>query len=304
VAEGGGLIAAGDVAPTGSVEVTGGGTLTVADTLTISGTNTFTVGGTDNYVKFTKATITGTEGTVLTGSGTVTLAPTDTIVLADTGSIVVAGTGTKVSLPNTEFGTGTYKAAGAVTITAVALGDTIATQNVADNGLILGAENTALSLLTQDTTVATYTFVKGTDKKVVLGNGPTAITVGNGATAETAAGSVTATAKASIKLGTSNNATDAINLGNGSELVLTAGAKIGVFTDSSVADVADGSGSDAIAGSIGGATVTGTTTAHKLTNSSGTLSPAAGGNATLTGATAGTSVIKAAAVFVAGTVGT
>jgi hypothetical protein len=93
------------------VTLTGAANVKAGVTLTVDTSGTLTVGET-NTVTFAKATITGTAGVTLNGAtGMVTLTDTDTLVLADTGTIVVAGTG-KVSLPNIEFGVGTYTGGG------------------------------------------------------------------------------------------------------------------------------------------------------------------------------------------------
>jgi hypothetical protein len=163
----------------------------------------------------------------------------------------------------------------------------------AEKGLILGTTTDALSLLTRSAAAATYTFVKGGTNKIIFSNGATAITVGNGLSTENPAAAITAPATAKIKLGISENALDAIKLGNGSTLTLAIGAKIGVFTSSpgtiQTADVSD---------AIGGAVLSGTNAV--LTNVGGTLT-VSGGAGILTGATAGNSTIAAGATFAGGT---
>ena len=201
-------------------------------------------------------------------TSTVTLADTDELALTDGGIIVVTGTGS-VALLYSTFGAGTYTAAGAVTIASATAGNTIETSTTADEGLILGADDTALSLLGQGTTGATYTFVKAeSGEGVVFGNGTDAVTVGNGSTSGTS--SLTASATAKIVLGTTSNATDAIRLGNGSTLVLTTGA------------------------TLSGAALT--KDSASLVNDGGTLT-ATDADATLTGANGGASSITAAADF-------
>jgi hypothetical protein len=288
--------------PGGDVKVGATGTLTVSSSgsLAVTNTKTIVVGEAPNTVTLTKATITGTAGATLVGAtGTLTLTNSDILSITDTGAIVVAGDGS-VALPNSKFGAGTYTAAGDVTITAVTAGDTIETAATGDKGLIIGAANTALSLLTSTTTTATYTLKNAsTGRGVVFGNGAAAITVGNGTTSDTSSLEASATAK--IQLGTSGNTTDAIGLGNASKLVLATGATIGVFSDTSTS-VADGSGSGGASGSIGGATVTGSSSsAHKLTNTTGKLVGDA--EATLTGASGGTSAITTGATLVQGSIG-
>ncbi|MDR0685811.1 MAG: hypothetical protein LBF83_11900, partial [Spirochaetaceae bacterium] len=193
-----------------------------------------------------------------------------------------------VALPNSKFGAGTYTAAGQVTITAKTAGDEIATAATGDKGLIIGAANTALSLLTSTTTTATYTLKNATTGRgVVFGNGASAITVGNGTTSDTSSLEAPATAK--IVLGTSGNTTDAIGLGNASKLVLATGATIGVFTNNpgtlAASDTTD---------AIGGAVLSGASSS--LTNSTGTLTTTTA-EATLTGASSGDSSIAAGATF-------
>jgi hypothetical protein len=268
-------------------------TVAVADDFAITGTATATVGSGDNKVTLTKAAITGdtATGAVLDGAaGTITLVDNDKITLTGGGSIVVAGGG-GVALEHSAFGSGTYTAVGDVVITAVnSGGDTIVTTTTLNDGLIIGTGDTPLKLLGQGSTAATYTLKKVT-AGLVFTNG--AITVGNGNTSD--ASSLEASADANIVLGTG-----AINLGNNAKLVLEDGATIGVFSDAST-EPADGSGSGGASGSIGGATITGSSSSdHKLTNTSGTLSGDA--DATLTGASTG-STINVGATFVVGTVG-
>jgi hypothetical protein len=86
----------------------------------------------------------------LTGTSEVPIATGNNITFATGGSIEVAGDG-KVYLPNTEFGAGTYTAAGAVTITAKDAGDEIATSGAGNdtNGLTIGGTAASAIILRQ-----------------------------------------------------------------------------------------------------------------------------------------------------------
>jgi hypothetical protein len=277
---------------TGGVILTSGKVISSeAGSVITAGAASIVLGTNTDSVTLTSGTFTLNGGTI-TEAGVVSLVADDSIALVDGGTFVVAASG-KVSLPNTEFGVGTYKADGALTITAGSTGgDTIVTAPTADKGLILGSGNTALSLLTQDTTPAIYTFTKASSGKgVVFGNTTTAITVGNGTTPE--ASGIAASAKAKIVLGTAGNATDAINLGNGATLKLAVGATISEFTSSPAT-----LGPNKTGASLGGALLTKDTAS--LNNSSGTLTGTTA-EATLTGAATGDSSIAAAAAFVEGT---
>jgi hypothetical protein len=255
------------------------------------------IGDGDNTVEFTSAATTTTNPATINGgkangeAGTLELVNNDSIGLVATSKIVVNGD-SKVILPNTEFGAGTYTVNGDVTINAKTRGDEIVTSTIAGNGLILGSAATALSLLTQGATVATYTFVAGgtasEKKKIVLGNGASAITVGNNDTQN--AFKVKASATANIVLGTGNS----IKLGNGAILELATGAKIGMFTDNTKITL----GPNKTGASLGGAILTKNT--GSLVDASGTLT-ATTATVTLTGAADGNSAISAEAVFVEGT---
>jgi hypothetical protein len=249
-------------------------------------------GTTTNSTTLTNATIASAETAQakIAADGVITLefnSNAASLTLADGGSIAITGSSAKVELPHTVFGAGTYTATGEVTITAgdATPGDTLVTAAGAGNGLILGSAPTALSLLTHGT-AATYTFTAADSKKIVLGNGATAITVGKAGTTDSNASKVSASATASIVLGTGGNATDAIKLGNGAILELENGAKIGVFT------------AIAAASSNGTKTSIGTTTkgGGNLASTLGTIA-VDGSAVTLTGATAGTSVINAGLEF-------
>jgi filamentous hemagglutinin len=275
--------AAGDLtvaASPGALTLASGKTLTVNGALTVTGSivgtaGTIVIGNTDK-VTLTKAIL--TKGIGAGATGTLTLANGEKVNLADEGTIVVAGAG-KVTLLHSEFGAGTYTAAGAVEIAAGTTNDTIKTAATAEKGLVIGAVG-GLSLFANTTTAATYTFTKVDDVKIQLGTD--GITVGNETTSN--ASSVGAPATASIVLGTG-----AINLGNAATLVLATGAKIGVFSNTSDSPTASG-------GSIGGAAVSVVAFSN---NTSGTLT--AESSTTLTGADDGDSSIATGATFEAGT---
>jgi hypothetical protein len=263
------------VAETKTLTVTG--TLNATATLTVTGTAV--IGDTTNKVTLTKAAV--SAGTLSGATSTLDLIDPQTITLTNAGTIVVAGTG-KVSLLHTEFGAGTYTADGGVVISSLTAGDTIVTPATMNKGLVLSNSSTELKLL--GTAVGgTYTVIAADVAKVKVAGG--VITVGQGATSDTS--SVGANGTSSIVFGTGG----AIALGNASKLILTTNATIGVFTNSPLTI-------NATNGSLGGATFS--TSGGTLVNGSGTLT-ATSAEGTLTGVAAGTSSIKADAVFVAGT---
>jgi hypothetical protein len=230
------------VAAGAALDVAASQTLTVAGTLVVSGslaaTGTVTMTNETDSVTLTKATITGdaaTGATLAGADGTVTLADTDVIALAGTGTITVAADGS-VALPNSAFGTGTYTADGAVTITAGSAGDTIETAAEADKGLLIGDATDGVKLAANTTTAMTYTLVKGSGTGTPVSLGGAYITV----PADTSAGaSLTATTSGtgSIVFGTTSGG---IKLGKGSQggkLTLTgSGTTIGSFNTSSSDD--------------------------------------------------------------------
>jgi hypothetical protein len=123
------------------------------------------------------------------------------IVINTGGTIAAAGTG-KLSLPNTEFGAGTYTATGEVTITALANGDTIGTSGTtADDGLTIGGTtDQTIVLKEQSTTAATFTLTKGGAGKVILGEDGSDMAV----ITIPAGGELRASAAGTIEIGSAN----------------------------------------------------------------------------------------------------
>jgi hypothetical protein len=249
---------------------------------TLAATGTVIVTDETDSVTLDGATITGdaTTGAILAGAdGTVTLADTDVLALDDDGTITVAADGS-VALPHTTFGAGTYTADGAVTITAATAGDTIATTNEADNGLLIGDATDGVKLAANTTTATTYTLVKGSGTGNPVSLGGAYITV----PADSSAGaSLTATTSGtgSIVFGTTSGG---IKLGKGTQggkLALTgSGTTIGSFASSSddggslpaTADFADTAGDagekvDLGSSSSGLVTTSGTVTLYGATGS-------------------------------------
>jgi hypothetical protein len=239
----------------------GNGLVFGGGSIVATGTNSIVVGDATNNVTLVGATLDG--GTV--AGSVLTLANGKKLNIADKGTITVLGPNAKLALVNAEFGAGTYTATGALEITSLNGGDTIKTAAVESNGLILGAEETALGLLAKSTTAANYTI----SGKVVFGNGVTAVTV-------PASAIITADANAAITLGTEDNATDAIGLKQNGKLVLGVGATLGAFTG----DGKTLTPSTANNGTIGGAKVTGDSAA---TSVNGGVLTVSGGTLTLTG---------------------
>jgi hypothetical protein len=127
----------------------------------------------------------------------VELAATQTVKIEDTVTLTIDGAGS-LSLPNTVFKPGAYVAAGDVTVTAVAAGDTIETA-ATDDSKKLTVGTVVLGKTTSVTTAVTYTFVKGADDSPVELDGTA------GTVKVPAGGSVTAGASAQMTLGTGSS---------------------------------------------------------------------------------------------------
>jgi hypothetical protein len=262
---------------------------TLTGTLAVTGTGQAVIGTTASNVTLKNATIAGADDkdAILNdgGAGVITLVDTDTLTLANGGSFTVKGTGAKVAGLHSEFGAGTYTAAGAVEFASLEAADTLTVKaGKADDGLILASGSstaTALKLLSSDGAAAEYvlTAVPANGGGVrIAGNN---ITVGAAVLATSNASTVKVPAKGKIVLGAGG-----INLGNGSILTLTVGGTIGVLTDKESAPTYQKK--------LGTATVGAETSV--FTNTQGTIGVGTA-NGTFTGASTGASRIFAGAVI-------
>jgi hypothetical protein len=183
-------------------------------------------------------TVTVKAGQTIAITAAITVEDGVTLVVPATATLTIAGgeaitvsTGGSVSLPNTVFGPGTYKAVGLVTINAKTAGDEIVTSNTGGNGLILGSDATALSLLC-GTGTATYTFNKsGNNDKVTLAADKITIPINSATTPDKGSGAkVTTDTKAEIKLGEGSIVVGRATTNGCGGLILGNGAKIGAFS--------------------------------------------------------------------------
>jgi hypothetical protein len=146
----------------------GAGTKIEADEITVTN-------GTTGSVRLTNITYTATAAatTAFVGNtGVVTVEDTNILELGNEGIITVTGTGSKVTLPNTEFGVGTYTATGKLTITAGTSEDTIETGDAAGDGLKYGSGGNDIAFTaTSASDPATYTLTQsdsGSNNKIVF----------------------------------------------------------------------------------------------------------------------------------------
>jgi hypothetical protein len=292
---GGTVVLKDDVTLTTATTVKAGVTLVVpaTATLTVPAGKPATINGTliigagADKVTVTKATL---KGGVAVGAGTLTLINNEVLTLADTGTIVVTGTAGKVILPNTEFGAGTYKAKGVVTITALTGGDTIATPGTsAGDGLTfyVGSDATdSIALTATATAAASYELdaVATSGEKITFGaaDSKAAITIpGHGSNN---AANFTVPADGTLVIGQGTN---------GGAIVLKAAAKGGILTTGSNS-IIKGIKITNNSSTNGAFTITGVTIA--TAKSSGSDSPAAASNGILKTTTGGTLKATSASV--------
>jgi filamentous hemagglutinin len=266
---------------TGTATIAGTGSeITVTGTVVAAGTGSLVIGGSENNVTLTKATLTGGSGDG--ADGALTLDDDESIALATGGTIVVAGTGavdvvTYLTLAEGTFtgqGTNGAKFDGATSAVIAGNGTSVAS----GDGLLIGTATAGVKLLSTGT-AATATFA-ATVAKTTLGGSKVSVAAAPETLSTTSTQVFAVGATGSIVVGTTSGGVD---VGNGGKLQLAAGAKIGVFTDvSSTSELVAGVGAN-------GALAFTTTASGTITAGSGTLTVATGA-VVLTGGASGTSI--------------